>query len=226
MSLSPLWISLCTAIPATLITFFLGILAAHKSRKAGKGLLHIMDVLLTLPMVLPPTVLGILLLYLLGKNGILGKPLMSVGITVVFTRTAATIAAIAVSFPLMYRSAKAAFEQVDVTLIYTARTLKLSENRIFWSIIMPVALPGIVSGAILSFARAIGEFGATLMIAGNIPGRTQTMPVAIYMAYLRGDEREALFWAIILLLFSFVLILSMNHFSVKDRRQGVNGTDR
>lgn len=226
MDWSPLWISLSTAIPATLVTFFMGIFIAHKNRNMNKRLSHIIDVLLTLPLVLPPTVVGFLLLYLLGRNGFLGKPLMSLGITVVFTRTAAVIAAIAVSFPLMYRSAKAAFEQVDVTLIYAARTLKLSEVRIFWSIIMPVALPGIASGAILSFARALGEFGATLMIAGNIPGRTQTMPVAIYMAIQSGDEKEAAFWVVTLLIFSFGLILIMNSFSRRERGSRAYEPDR
>lgn len=216
MDWSPLWISLSITIPATLITFFLGIFAANLNRKINKKVSHLMDVLLTLPLVLPPTVVGFLLLYLLGRNGFIGKPLMDLGIQIIFTRTAAVIAAIAVSFPLMYRSAKAAFEQVDSNLIYAARTLKISETMIFWRIIMPLALPGVASGSILAFARALGEFGATLMIAGNIPEQTQTMPLAIYMAIQSGEEREAVLWALILLAISFAMILFMNCFSVKE----------
>ncbi len=218
MDWSPLWISVQIAIPATIVTFFLGILAAQKTRKLKKGISHIIDVLFTLPLVLPPTVVGFLLLILFGKNGILGNPLNNIGIQIVFTRTAAVIAAVAISFPLMYRSTKAAFEQVDQNMIYAARTLKASEYRIFWKIIMPAALPGVASGTILAFARALGEFGATLMIAGNIPNRTQTMPLAIYMAIQGGNGEEAVGWVVILLLLSFFMILYMNYFTVREKR--------
>ncbi len=220
MDWTPLWISLNTAVPATLITFLLGIYAAHKIRQLDTRLVHILDVLLTLPLVLPPTVMGFLLLQLLGKHGILGKPLEVTGIQIIFTRTAAVIAAVVVSFPLMYRSARAAFEQVDPNLIYAARTVKLSELQIFWRVLLPMALPGVASGAILAFARALGEFGATLMIAGNIPGRTQTMPLAIYMAIQSGDEDKAAAWAGLLLALSFGMILAMNYFTRRDKRRG------
>ncbi|MHB8127495.1 MAG: molybdate ABC transporter permease subunit, partial [Mobilitalea sp.] len=166
------------------------------------------------PLVLPPTVAGFLLLMVLGRNGILGKTLMDMGIQIVFTRSAAIIAAVVVSFPLMYRSAKAAFEQVDTNLIYAGRTLGMAESRIFWKIVMPLSLPGVASGGILSFARALGEFGATLMVAGNIPKETQTMPLAIYMAIQGGNKREALGWVIILILLSFLMIFLMNYFTV------------
>ncbi len=217
MDWTPLLISLKTAVPATIITFFLGIYTAHKIRQLNARLVHILDVLLTLPLVLPPTVIGFLLLQLLGKHGLLGRTLEVSGIQIIFTRSAAVIAAVVVSFPLMYRSAKAAFEQVDPNLIYAARTVKLSELQIFWKVLLPIALPGVVSGAILAFARALGEFGATLMIAGNIPGKTQTMPLAIYMAIQSGDVDRAAVWAGLLLTLSFFMILSMNQFTQKGK---------
>jgi molybdate transport system permease protein len=219
MDWAPLWISLNTALPATIITFFLGIYAAQKVIKANTVIARIVDVIFTLPLVLPPTVAGFLLLMLLGRNGILGKPLMNAGIQIIFTRTAAVIAAVVISFPLMYRSAKAAFEQVDPNQIYAGRSLGISERRIFWRIIMPLALPGVASGAILAFARALGEFGATLMIAGNIPKVTQTMPLAIYMAILGGNGREAAIWVSVLIFLSFVMILLMNFFTSKGKNR-------
>ncbi len=228
MDWTPLWISLNTMVPATIITFFLGIYTAHKVRQLNAGLAHILDVVLTLPLVLPPTVMGFLLLQLLGKHGLLGSALTLTGIQIIFTRSAAVIAAVVVSFPLMYRSAKAAFEQVDPNLIYAARTVKLSELQIFWKILLPIAMPGVASGAILAFARALGEFGATLMIAGNIPGKTQTMPIAIYMAIQSGDEEGAAVWAGLLLTLSFFLILAMNQFTKKgnsSKREEWHGID-
>jgi molybdate transport system permease protein len=214
MDWAPLWISLNATIPATIITFFLGIGAAQKVVKSGTRISRMIDVIFTLPLVLPPTVVGFLLLMLLGRNGIVGKPLLNLGIQIVFTRSAAVIAAVVVAFPLMYRSAKAAFEQVDQNLIYAGRTLGMSETRIFWRVVMPLALPGVVSGGILAFARALGEFGATLMIAGNIPKETQTMPVAIYMAIQGGDKREATQWVVILISLSFLMILFMSYFTI------------
>ncbi len=218
MDWSPLWISLQIAIPATLITFFLGMFIAWGVYKSEKSQSRIFDVILTLPLVLPPTVAGFLLLMLFGKNGLLGKPLLYVGIQVVFTKTAAVIAAVVISFPLMYRSAKAAFEQVDRNLVHAGRTLGMSERKIFWKVILPLALPGVVSGGILSFARALGEFGATLMIAGNISGVTQTMPLAIYMNLQGGKIRETIGWVLILILLSFGMIFSMNLISLRKMR--------
>ncbi len=217
MDWSPLWISLSTAIPATLITFFLGVFSAYGLLSAEKRIKKLLDTLFTLPLVLPPTVIGFLLLILFGKNGIIGSRLWEMGIHIVFTRSAAILAAVVVSFPLMYRSAKAAFEQLDPKLIDAARILGLSEITIFWRVSIPNALPGIGSGTILAFARALGEFGATLMIAGNIPGKTQTMPLAIYMAIQEGSQREAIMWVILLVAFSFIMIFIMGHFS-SDRR--------
>ncbi len=218
MNWSPLWISLCTAVPATIITFFLGIFTAQRMVSSGGRIAKLLDVLFTLPLVLPPTVAGFLLLLLFGKNGIPGRYLTELGVQIVFTRTAAVIAAVVISFPLMHRSAKAAFEQVDPALIYAGRTLGMTERRIFWRVIMPNALPGVASGTILALARALGEFGATLMIAGNIPGRTQTMPLAIYMAIQGGKQQEAVIWVILLVLLSFVMILLMGYFA-RDRKK-------
>ncbi len=215
MDWSPLWISSQIAIPATVITVLLGVFCAWRVYRSERSSRRVMDVLLTLPLVLPPTVAGFLLLMLFGKNGFLGKPLYHMGIRLVFTKTAAVIAAVTISFPLMYRSAKAAFEQVDPKLVHAARTLGMTEFRIFRRILLPLALPGVISGTILSFARALGEFGATLMIAGNIPGVTQTLPQAIYMDIQSGQTGEATGWVLILLIMSFVMILGMNVISLR-----------
>jgi molybdate transport system permease protein len=224
MDWSPLWISLNTVIPATIITFFLGLYLAQKVSKSGSGISRVADVLFTLPLVLPPTVVGFLLLLLLGKHGLLGNLLLKMEIQVIFTRTAAIISAVVVSFPLMYRSAKAAFEQVDPNLIYAGRTLGISERKIFWRIILPLALPGIASGGILAFARALGEFGATLMVAGNIPKLTQTMPLAIYMAIQGGDRKEAALWVGILVVLSFIMIFLMNYFAGRGNHRNKGGS--
>jgi molybdate transport system permease protein len=221
MDWSPFWVSLNTAIPATVITFFLGITAAYRVQKVHRKVARLIDTLFTIPLVLPPTVAGFILLLIFGKNGMLGKPLQELGFQLVFTRSAAVLAAVVVAFPLMYRSAKAALEQNDQKLIFAARTLGMSERRIFWRVCMPNAMPGIVSGTILAFARALGEFGATLMIAGNIPGKTQTMPLAIYMAIQGGDQREAMIWVVLLLVLSFLMILVMGHYSTDRKSEGV-----
>ena len=215
MDWSPLWISLSTAIPATVITFFIGIYCAHRIVSSTARLRKQLDTLFTLPLVLPPTVVGFLLLLLFGKNGVVGSRLWEFGIHIVFTRTAAILAAVVVAFPLMYRSAKASFEQLDPKLIYAARILGLSDTVIFWRVSMPNALPGIVSGTILAFARALGEFGATLMIAGNIPGKTQTMPLAIYMAIQEGSQKEAMLWVLLLVALSFLMTYVMGYFSAR-----------
>ncbi|NJL87253.1 MAG: molybdate ABC transporter permease subunit, partial [Leptolyngbyaceae cyanobacterium SM1_1_3] len=196
---SPLWISLRIAAIATVITFFLGIAAAHKMQHyRGRGR-SLIESLLLAPLVLPPTVLGFLLLLLLGKNGPLGKLLDSLGLTIVFTESAAILTATVVALPLMYKTVLAALEQIDPNLQQAARTLGASELRLFWRITLPLALPGILAGTTLAFARALGEFGATLMLAGNIPGKTQTLPMAIYFAVEAGDFGEATLWTGIIL---------------------------
>ncbi|NEQ54035.1 MAG: molybdate ABC transporter permease subunit [Leptolyngbya sp. SIO3F4] len=198
-NLSPLWISLRIATIATIVTFFVGIAAAHfmhHYRGRGRALL---DSILLAPMVLPPTVLGFLLLLLLGKNGPLGSLFSFTGISIVFTWYAAVITAMVVAFPLMYKTTLGTFEQIDSNLQQAARTLGASELTVFWRITLPLALPGLIAGTTLAFARALGEFGATLMLAGNIPGRTQTLPMAIYFAVEGGDFREAAIWTGVIL---------------------------
>jgi len=209
MNLSPLYISLKVALSATFVAFFAGIYAAHKiaNMRRLKGLL---DGLLTLPMVLPPTVVGFFLLLIFGKNGLLGQFLASIGASVVFTWQGAVIAAGVVAFPLMYRTARGAFEQMDQNLIYAGRTLGMGEIKIFWKIILPNSWPGIVSGTILAFARALGEFGATSMLAGNIPGKTQTMSLAIYSAVAGNNREKAYAWVAVIMAISFASMFLMN----------------
>ena len=217
MDWSPLLISMKTSILATAITFFLGIYAAHSVLKLKGKLQWALDGLFTLPLVLPPTVAGFFLLLLFGKRGPLGKFLALFDIRIVFSWSATVIAAVVIAFPLMYRSAKAAFEQIDKNVVYAGRTLGLSEMKIFWAIIMPLALPGIISGGILSFARALGEFGATLMIAGNIKGVTQTVPVAIYSATQGNKMEQAMLWVVIIVAISFIVVFFMNYLPSRKR---------
>jgi molybdate transport system permease protein len=171
----------------------------------------ILETLFTAPLVLPPTVVGFLLLLTLGKNGWLGQLLNTVGVRVVFTWYATVIAATVVAFPLMYKSALSAFKQVDDNLIACARTLGASETTIFWQIILPLAKPGLLTGTLLAFARALGEFGATLMLAGSIPGKTQTIPIAIYLAAQSGAMDRAIGLVLILLAISFAIMLGINY---------------
>ncbi|WP_425538458.1 molybdate ABC transporter permease subunit [Microaceticoccus formicicus] len=225
MEWSPFFISIRTALLATLLTFFLGIYAARYVMKTKK-LKGIIDGIFTLPMVLPPTVVGFFLLIVFGNYGIFGAILKKLNIDIVFTWYATVISATIVSFPLMYRTALGAFEQVDPELIYAARTLGISERRIFWSIMVPVSRPGIIAGIILSFARALGEFGATIMIAGNIPGRTQTMSTAIYTAVQGGNRELAFKWALIIVGISLVMMVLLNtwsNFYVKSERFSGDG---
>lgn len=225
MEWSPFFISIRTALLATLATFFLGIYAARYVMKTKK-LKGIIDGIFTLPMVLPPTVVGFFLLIVFGNYGIFGTILKKLNFDIVFTWYATVISATIVSFPLMYRTALGAFEQVDPELIYAARTLGISERRIFWSIMVPVSRPGIIAGVILSFARALGEFGATIMIAGNIPGRTQTMSTAIYTAVQGGNRELAFKWAIIIVGISLIMMILLNtwsNFYVKSERFSGDG---
>lgn len=209
-SYSPLLISLKTAILATAVTVILGILAARLVIRFPEKVQWLTDGILTLPLVLPPTVIGFILLMIFGKNSPLGQALLQLGIRVVFSWSGAVIAAVVVSFPLMYRTTKAAFEQMDQNLIDAGRTMGLSERYIFWRIRVPVSLPGIGAGMVLAFARAIGEFGATLMIAGNIPGKTQTVPLIIYTATAAGDMRLAMQWVAVIVAISLFSIGGMN----------------
>lgn len=209
MDYSPLWISVQAATFATVITFFTGIAIAWFSLKLKKSA-AVVDGIVTLPLVLPPTVVGFFLLLLLGRNSWFGKLLESLGAPVVFTATAPIIAAAVVSLPLMYRTARGAFLELDPSLVQVARTLGIREWTIFWKIVLPNTASSIISGVILSFARALGEFGATIMIAGNIPGKTQTMSVAIYSAVQAGRRDLAYKWVILIAIFSFLAIFFMN----------------
>ena len=213
---SPLWISLKTGIVAAAISFFLGIFAARKVVKSGPKTRAVVDGVLTMPLVLPPTVAGFFLLLLFSTRRPFGSMLYETfGIKVVQTWLGCILAATVISFPLMYRNARAAFEQIDVNLVYAARTLGMSETRIFWRVIMPAASPGIVSGTILAFARALGEYGATSMLAGNIPGKTGTISQKIAMVIQNGDYATAGFWVLVIVVIAFVIVLAMNLVSGK-----------
>ena len=211
---SPLFISLKTGIVATFISFFLGIYAARKVVKTTPGKKAVIDGILTLPMVLPPTVAGFFLLLIFSKRRPFGIFLYETfDIKVVQSWLGCIIAATVIAFPLMYRNARAAFEQLDVNLIYAGRTLGMSDIQIFWKVVIPSAGPGIVSGTILTFARALGEYGATSMLAGNIPGKTGTISQKIAMVIRDGDYATAGVWVAIVMLIAFLVIFSMNFIS-------------
>ena len=219
-TLSPLIISLEVAGLATVITFFVGITLAYGVLQIRSHLVGtIADAVITLPLVLPPTVVGFFLLLFLGKRSTIGSFLLSIDLPLVFTWRAAVIAAVIVSLPLMYRTARGAFEAIDRNMIHAAQTLSVSNWRIFWRIILPNARHGILAGLVLSFARALGEFGATIMFAGNIPGRTQTMSTAIYAAVQANDYDLAFRWAIIISLFSLFFIGAMNLYLKREVRE-------
>lgn len=208
-----------TASLSIVVTFFLGVWAARMVVAArSEKVKMVVDGILTLPMVLPPTVAGFFLLMIFGVRRPLGQLFLEVfGIKIVFSWIATVIAAVVISFPLMYRAARGAFEQVDVTLIYAARTLGFSERKIFWRVIMPSAMPGVLSGAILAFARGLGEFGATSMLAGNIAGETQTLPLAIYSEVAAGKMSEAYKYVLIIVVISFFVVVFMNLLSRKEK---------
>ena len=211
---SPLFISLKTGIVATFISFFLGIYAARKVVKTTPGKKAVIDGILTLPMVLPPTVAGFFLLLIFSKRRPFGIFLYETfDIKVVQSWLGCIIAATVIAFPLMYRNARAAFEQLDVNLIYAGRTLGMSDIRIFWKVVIPSAGPGIASGTILTFARALGEYGATSMLDGNIPGKTGTISQKIAMVIQDGDYATAGVWVAIVMLIAFLVIFSMNFIS-------------
>lgn len=217
---SPLYISLKTGVVATILSFFLGIFAARKVVKAGPGVKAVADGILTLPMVLPPTVAGFFLLLLFSRRRPLGIFLFeNFDIKVVQTWLGCIIAATVIAFPLMYRNARAAFELMDVNLIYAARTLGMGEMEIFWKVAVPAAGPGLLSGTILTFARAMGEYGATSMLAGNIPGKTGTISQKIAMVIQDGDYLNAGVWVVIVMLIAFVIVFLMNLVSGKHMKQ-------
>ena len=207
--LSPLWISVRTVLTATVITFFIGIAAARWLSRYNGKFKNLIDGLFILPLVLPPTAVGLGLLLFFGRNGPMGKFLANFGVNIVFSWPATVIAAVVMAFPLMYMAARGAFEQVDTNIENAARTLGASEWRIFWSVTMPLAWPGIAAGTVLALARSLGEFGATLMLAGNIPGKTATIPVAIYFAIQQGNTNEALILVGIVVAIAFASLVAI-----------------
>lgn len=217
MEISPILISLKTATVATFFTFIFGIFAAKLVLDIkSERIKAILDTVFTIPLVLPPTVVGFLLLLIFGLKRPIGRFLLEfMGIRIVFSWKATVIAAIVIAFPLMYRTARGAFEQVDESLIMAARTLGMSEKKIFFKIFLPLASPGILGGAILSFARALGEFGATAMIAGNIENKTRTLPLAIYSEVSAGNMKQASYYVVVVLAISFIVMLLMNYFARK-----------
>lgn len=217
---SPLWISLKTGLAATFLCFFLGIFAARKIMKLEGRVKAVMDGILTLPMVLPPTVAGFFLLLLFSKRRPFGSFLYAnFQIKVVQSWAGCVIAAMVIAFPLMYRNARAAFEQIDANLVYAGRTLGMSEWKIFWKVVVPTAGPGIASGTVLTFARAMGEYGATSMLAGNIPGKTGTISQKIAMVIQDGDYETAGFWVAVVLLLAFLIVFLMNRMADKKIKQ-------
>ena len=217
---SPLWISLKTGLVATLLCFFLGIWTARSVMFMGKRAKAFVDGLLTLPMVLPPTVAGFFLLIIFSLRRPIGTFLyQELSIKVVQTWLGCVLAASVIALPLMYRNARAAFEQVDIELIYAGRTLGMSERRIFWRVVLPSAGPGVVSGTILTFARALGEYGATSMLAGNIAGKTGTISQRIAMVIQNGDYLTAGIWVAVILFISFGIVVLMNLFADSKMKQ-------
>ncbi|HWR45064.1 molybdate ABC transporter permease subunit [Sporomusa sp.] len=207
----PIILSLKVAFVSLCFVFVLGVAAAYVMRGfefPGKAVL---EALFTLPLVLPPVVTGFLLLLLIGKQGPVGRFLSEqLQTQIIFTPYAAVLAGTVVAFPLMYQSTKAAFQSIDRSLEDAARTLGANEWRVFFTVTMPLAWHGLVSGLVLSFARALGEFGATIMVAGNIPGKTQTLPLAIYFAAESNDLTLAGSYVLIISLITFSLIYWLN----------------
>ena len=215
---SPLWVSLRTTGVAIVIIFLLGLLAAWLTVKVSNKAKGILDTIFTIPMVLPPTVCGFLLLMFFGGNSATGQWLIAHGIDIVFTWPATVIACSVVGFPMMYRTVRGAFENLDANMLDAARTLGWSEKRIFARIMVPLAWPSIAAGTVLGFARAMGEFGCTLFFAGNYVGITQTIPLAIYYDWMGGNTDAAIFWVIVVILISFLVILFINVYSSRTQK--------
>ncbi len=222
--LSPLWISGKVSLFATTIAVGVGTIAAYNMYRfrarcrlsvLQNTAISIVEGIAIVPLILPPTVVGFILLMLFGKNGWLGQILARWDFRLVFTWYAAVIAAAVIAFPLIYRAALGAFEQIDKLLLDAARLEGASETEVFWYIALPLAMPGILGGTVLAFARALGEFGATLLLAGNIPGQTQTIPMAIYFSVEAGNIEEGWFWAIVVIVVSFIGVLAIDRWKLK-----------
>ena len=215
----PLLNSLRIAGISTVIIFFWGIFAAYYIAKAPRMIKGLLDVILTLPLVLPPTVVGYLLLRVLGPKRIIGAWFLSVfGLKLTMTWWSAIIATTVVIFPLMYRTARGAFESFDETLAWSAKSIGLSNTYIFWRIRMPYCRQGILAGTVLAFARALGEYGATSMIAGYTPGKTATISTTVYQLWRTNDDALAFKWVMVNLAISFVVLLAVNMLEKKSGR--------
>ncbi|NLO85110.1 MAG: molybdate ABC transporter permease subunit [Clostridiales bacterium] len=221
MDLYPLWNSLRIAAISSVLVFFMGIFAAYYAVRLPRVLKGILDVFLTLPLVLPPTVCGYFLLLLLGNKRPLGIVLAQFGIKFVMTWYGGVIAATVVAFPLMYRTARGAFESFDETLAYSGRTLGLSNTYIFWRIRMPACKQGIMAGMVLAFARALGEYGATSMLIGYTPGKTATISTTVYQLWRTNDDEGAFIWVMINLAISAAVLLTVNMLERRNRRAAV-----
>lgn len=220
----PLLNSLRIAGVSTVIVFFVGIFASYYIAKAPRLVKGVLDVILTIPLVLPPTVVGYLLLRLLGPKRPIGQLMLSLfDLKLTMTWWSAIFATVVVIFPLMYRTARGAFEAFDETLAYSAQSLGLSNSYIFWRIRMPGCRQGILAGTVLAFARALGEYGATSMIAGYIPGRTATISTTVYQLWRTNDDSLAIKWVMVNMAISFVVLLAVNMLEKKDSRQKKKG---
>lgn len=221
MDISPIIISMKTATIAILFTFILGLLAARWILYRKSDATRIFwDGIFTMPLVLPPTVAGFFLLVFFGSYGPVGNLFENyLGIKIAFSWGATILAAVVMSFPLMYRSARGALEQIDEDLIFAARTLGMSEWSIFFRVMIPNALPGIISGGVLAFARGLGEFGATAMIAGNIPGRTRTLPLAVYSEVAAGNMDAAYQYVLVIVIICFAIVAAMNIYLIMEKKK-------
>lgn len=218
---SPLWISLHTAAVTIVVIFFIGVIIAWwVERLQSQSLKIFADAVITLPMVLPPTVAGFFLLYFFGNNRFLGQLIYQLtGIKITFSWLATVLAAAVISLPLMYRSARGALSQVDKGMLEAARSLGMTEWRIFWRIHLPNVLPGIIAGGLMAFARGLGEFGATAMIAGNIAGRTRTLPLAVYSAVAAGDWEAAGWYVAVIVGICLLVVIGLNVYLYKTKQQ-------
>ena len=218
---SPIFISMKTASLSILITFFIGLIVAWGIVKMKNDKIKIaLDSVFTLPLVLPPTVVGFFLLWIFGVRGPIGRFFIDFfTVKIAFSWYATVIAAVVMSFPLMYRSARGAFEQVDTNLLDAGRTLGMSEWKIFWKVLFANALPGIISGGILAYARGLGEFGATAMLAGNIAGQTRTLPMAVYSDVAAGNMGSAFNYVVVIVVIAFIAISIMDYIAIRQDRQ-------
>ena len=215
----PLWNSLRIAAISGVLVFFAGILCAYYIARLPRVMKGILDVILTLPLVLPPTVCGWFLLQIFGLRHPVGQLLQQVGIQFVMTWYGGVLAASVVAFPLMYRTARGAFESFDETLAWSGKTLGLSNTFIFWRIRMPACRQGILAGAVLAFARALGEYGATSMLIGYTPGRTATVSTTVYQVWRTNDDAGALVWVLVNLAISAAVLLAVNLLERKNKQE-------